>query len=162
MSCVLANTTQSRSTPWLASSYSQVVKRRILVFLLMSPSGPQLSGPEQQPRLIRCWVSCSLDKSLLGLMSLGQRSPWTTVPWTNVATPFVEFIGFMVCKTTGSISPLFLLKKIAKKCLVFRDFYTSLIIFLHLFCKYLWLQNILLAFFSARMIVISSRSFCIP
>ena len=20
-------------------------------------------------------------------MSLGQRSPWTTVPWTNVATP---------------------------------------------------------------------------
>ena len=25
----------------------------------------------------------SLDKSLLGLMSLGQSVPWTTVPWTK-------------------------------------------------------------------------------
>ena len=33
------------------------------------------------------WTNVSLDKSLLGLMSLGQNCPWTTVPWTNVATP---------------------------------------------------------------------------
>ena len=82
--------------------------------------------------------------------------------YEKLVTHFVEFIGFMVCKTTGSISPLFLLKKIAKKCLVFRDFYTSLIIFLHLFCKYLWIQGIFSQFFSARMTVRSSRSFCIP
>ena len=33
------------------------------------------------------WTKVSLDKSLLGLMSFGQSGPWTTVPWTNVATP---------------------------------------------------------------------------
>ena len=30
-----------------------------------------------------------LDKSLLGLMSPRQRSPWTTVPWTNYQHNFV-------------------------------------------------------------------------
>ena len=34
------------------------------------------------------WTNVSLDKSLLGLMSLGKSGPWTTVPWTNVSTPF--------------------------------------------------------------------------
>ena len=33
------------------------------------------------------WTNVSLDKSLLGLMPLGQNGPWTTVPWTNVSTP---------------------------------------------------------------------------
>ena len=34
-----------------------------------------------------CWINVSLEKSLLGRMSLGQSCPWTTLPWTNVATP---------------------------------------------------------------------------
>ena len=33
------------------------------------------------------WTNVSLEKSLLGTMSLGQMCPWTTAPWTNVATP---------------------------------------------------------------------------
>ena len=33
------------------------------------------------------WANVSLDKSLLGLISLGQRGPWAAVPWTNVSTP---------------------------------------------------------------------------
>ena len=33
----------------------------------------------------------------------------------KVVNHFVEFIGFMVCKTTGAISGSFLMKKIAKK-----------------------------------------------
>ena len=37
------------------------------------------------------WTKVSLDKSLLGLMYLGKRSLWTTVPWTNVATPTTIF-----------------------------------------------------------------------
>jgi len=71
----------------------------------------------------------------------------------------------MIATRTGwsiMISPLFLLKKIAKKCPVFRDFHTSLIIFLHLFCKFFWIQGFFPQFFSARMTVRSSRSFCIP
>ena len=84
------------------------------------------------------------------------KNPWKT------CDHFVEFIGFMVCKTTGSISRSFLLKKIAKKCTVSRDICTSLFIFLHLFCKYLGIQCIFWQFFSARMTVRSSRSFCIP
>ena len=34
-------------------------------------------------------VKASLDQSLLG-----PKSPWTTVPWTNVATPIG---GHLVC-----------------------------------------------------------------
>ena len=33
------------------------------------------------------WTNVSMDKSLPGLMSLGQSGSWTTVPWTNVSTP---------------------------------------------------------------------------
>ena len=33
------------------------------------------------------WTNVSLDKSLLGIMSIGQKWPMATVPWTNVATP---------------------------------------------------------------------------
>ena len=33
------------------------------------------------------WTYVSLDKRLLGLMSLELKCPWTTVLWTNVATP---------------------------------------------------------------------------
>ena len=36
------------------------------------------------------WTNVSLDKSLLGLMSLGQRSSWKTIAWTNVATPLFK------------------------------------------------------------------------
>ena len=38
-----------------------------------------------------------------------------------------------------------LAEKISKKCIVPRDICTSLIIFLHLFCKYLWIQCIFFA-----------------
>ena len=55
----------------------------------------------------------------------------------KVVTHFVEFIGFMVCKTTGSISRSFLLKKIGRKCSVARDICTFLKLFLSLFCQYL-------------------------
>ena len=36
----------------------------------------------------------SLDKSLLGPMSVGQSGPWTTVPWTNVSTPLLQVCIF--------------------------------------------------------------------
>ena len=80
----------------------------------------------------------------------------------KVVTHFVEFIGFMVCKTTGSISQSFLLKKIRRKCFVARDIGKTKREKSSKKCKYLWLQSIFFRFFSARMIVRSSRSFCIP
>ena len=33
------------------------------------------------------WTKVALDQSLLRQLSLGQKSPWTIVPWTIVATP---------------------------------------------------------------------------
>ena len=43
--------------------------------------------PEYEKLSLAPWTNVSLDKILLGLMSLGQSGPWTTVPWTNVSTP---------------------------------------------------------------------------
>ena len=60
---------------------------------------------------------------------------------------FVEFIGFMVCKTTGSISRSFLLKKIVKKCFVSRDICKISQEKWSKMCKNLWIQGIFFAIF---------------
>ena len=36
------------------------------------------------------WTNVSLGKSPLGLMSLGQRGPWITVPCTNGIKPYLD------------------------------------------------------------------------
>ena len=38
------------------------------------------------------YQNITLDKSLLGLMSLGQSGPRTTIPWTNVSTPSLTVV----------------------------------------------------------------------
>ena len=37
------------------------------------------------------WTKVSLDNCPLDIWPLGKRSPWTTVPWTNVATPIYRY-----------------------------------------------------------------------
>ena len=67
--------------------------------------------------------------------------------YEKLVTHFIEFIGLLVCKTTGSISPLFLLKKIAKKCLVSRDICKTSEEKWSKKCKNLWIQGIFSHFF---------------
>ena len=43
--------------------------------------------------LMSPWTNVYLDNSVLGLLSLGQTVTWTTVPWTNVSTPYFSFLG---------------------------------------------------------------------
>ena len=68
----------------------------------------------------------------------------------KVVTHFEEFIGFMVCKTTGSISRSFLLKKIGQKCSVVRDIGKTKREKSSNKCKYLWIQSIFFRFFSCK------------
>ena len=77
----------------------------------------------------------------------------------NVVTNFLEFIGFMVCKITVSISRLTCFLRFEKLCFVARDISNSLSFFILHFCEYLWLWCIVFQTVKNSLTVRSRRSF---